>query len=555
MTQPDKSNKVSLVINGTTIEVAEGTSVLDAARKAGYSIPTLCHLEGQPGFSSCMLCTVEDKKSGKTFASCAIAASPGMEIETENAMLKDKRKTLLELIMSDHLGDCEAPCELICPASVPIPEIIRLLRGGKPDEAAVLLRTRIPLAGVLERICTAPCENGCRRGKVDESVSIMNICRHAADLPVPEDPRLEAVKEPEPAFVGKKIAVVGAGPAGLSAAYHMAKAGLDVTVFDDHEEAGGMLRYAVTEDVLPRNVLNAEIERIQKVGVKLKLGTRIGAEGNEPFAEWRKGFDAIALCIGQIAAPEDEAINTRTQKPHPSPTRPDEVQRFGVKADTSGIKTDRANLQTSDKSIYCGGDATRFFRKAVKAVGDGRKLALSIQQHLRNEAVKGYVEPFKCMMSKFSPEDLAEYAKRATPDKRYSFTENPAEPLPQEDIAKEANRCLACDCAAKDDCDLREHCDTYNVKANRFKPATPIPYFEDKTHTELTHDAGKCIRCSICVRLSAIKKEPIGLAALGRGIVKHPGPPTGKTWGDALQLKPKEYAYQCPTAAIALKRD
>ncbi len=552
-TETPNAPTVPILINGETVEVAEGTSVLEAARRAGFDIPTLCHLEGQPGFSSCMLCTVEDKASGKTFPSCAIAAAPGMDIETENEMLTEKRRTLLELIMSDHSGDCEAPCELACPASVPIPEVIRLLRGGRPGEAAVLLRERIPLAGVLERICGAPCEGGCRRGKVDESVSIMHVCRHAADLPVPDDARLAAPEQPlHPSYAGKRVAVVGAGPAGLSAACHLGRAGLDVTVFDDHEEAGGMLRYAVPEEQLPRRVLDAEIELIRRAGVKIELGKRIGED--VPFEEWRKDFDAICLCLGQITDPEKESKSRKAKQPHPSPTHPDEIGRFGVKPATGGIKVDKNSLRTSDDSIFCGGDAIRFFRKAVKAVGDGRRIADSVKQRLRGEEVCGTTDPFKCVMGKFTPEELAKYAGRATPDGRQEFPESPDEPFPEERVVRESNRCLACDCAAKNDCDLRDHCDTYDVKASRFKPADPIPYFLDETHPLIAQDRGKCIRCAICVRLAALKKEPVGLAGMGRGITKHPGPPTGKTWADALQRDALDYCESCPTGAISEKR-
>ena len=548
----DTSPTVSIQINGQPIEVAEGTTVLDAARGAGCKIPTLCHLEGQPGFSSCMLCTVEDKATGKTFPSCAIAAAPGMDIETENPMLTEKRRTLLELMMSDHSGDCEAPCTLACPASVPIPEIIRLLRSGQPEEAAVLLRQRTPLAGVLERICGAHCEGGCRRGKVDESVSIMNVCRYAADLPVPEDARLLAPGKPvDPAYEGKRVAVLGAGPAGLSVACHLARAGVDVTVFDDHEEAGGMLRYAVEEDQLPRNVLDAEIDLIRRAGVKFELNHRVGEK--ESFDEWKNGFDVVSLCIGEISDPAKES-KSKKKKPHPSPTLPDEVDQYGVKKSTSGIKVDKASLQTSGEGVFCGGDAIRFFRKAVKAVGDGHRLSVSIQQFLRGDSVAGEHDPFKCTMSKFSPEELAKYATRATPDPRQPFTEDPAAPLPMDDIVKEANRCLACDCEAKHDCDLREHCDTYGAKPNRLKPLEPIPYFVDQTHPEIDHDPGKCIRCAICIRLSELKQEAVGLAPMGRGIEKRPGPPTGKTWAEALQKDPGDYCAQCPTAAISPKR-
>jgi len=550
---PD-SQSVEITINGEVISVAEGTSVLEASRRAGFEIPTLCHLEGQPGFSSCMLCTVEDKKTGKTFASCAIAAAPGMEIETENPMLADKRRTLLELIMSDHSGDCEAPCELVCPASIPIPEIIRHLRNNRPAEAARLLRERVPLGGVLERICTAPCEKGCRRSKVDEGVSIRNICRFAADLPYDyEQAKQDAASAAETtsATLGR-VGILGAGPAGLAAAWHLAKAGADVTVVDEHDEAGGMLRYAVPAEKLPRDVLDQEIELVRHAGVRFELGRKIG--GDDSFDQWRQGFDAVILCVGQISDPDKLPSNMKTRAPHPSPLHPDKAgERFGLQMAGAGFKIDKATMMTSTEGVFAGGDAARFLRLAVRAVGDGKRVAAAVLQHLRNEPVTGDHSRFNCSMGNLKPDQLAEFAKRGSEEGRFTFHADPAAPLPADDILREAARCMACDCAAKHDCDLREHSDTYAVKANRFKPAVPIPYGPDYTHPDIEHDPGKCIRCAICVRLSAIKQEPVGLAALGRGIQKHPGPPTGKSWADALKKDPLDYSRHCPTGAIAPK--
>jgi len=539
---------ITLSINGSPIEVAAGTSVLEASRKAGYELPTLCHLEGQPGFSSCMLCTVKDKETGKTFPSCAISAASGMDIETESDELSELRKSLLEMILSDHSGDCEAPCELVCPASVPIPEIIHLLLNDRPSEAATLLRERVPLGGVLERICTAPCEKGCRRAKVDDGVSIRNICRYAADLPYDAD----AIVLPPPNPALGRVGILGAGPAGLSAAWYLAKAGIAVTVVDEHEHAGGMLRYAVPEEELPRDVLDQEIQLIRSAGVEFDLGKRIGDEIS--FADWKSGFDAVVLCPGQITDPDKLPTNFKDRTPHPRPLHPDQAADiFSLDMAKAGFKVEKSTGGTSESGVFAAGDASRFLRLAVRAVADGRNVAESVKQFLSKDEVAGPHTMFNCSMGKLNPEQLKEFAKRGTEDGRYQFSENPAEPLDKETILKEAARCMACDCAARHDCGLREHSDTYGAKSNRFKPATPIPYHVDVEHPEIAYDVGKCIRCTICIRLSELKNEPIGLAGMGRGIDKKPGPPTGKTWADALQKEPIDYCNLCPTAALSRK--
>jgi NADH dehydrogenase/NADH:ubiquinone oxidoreductase subunit G len=113
---------------------------------------------------------------------------------------------------------------------------------------------------------------------------------------------------------------------------------------------------------------------------------------------------------------------------------------------------------------------------------------------------------------------------------------------------------MACDCSARHACDLRVYCDEYGAKQTRFKPAERPPWEEDMTHPLLVHEVGKCIRCSLCIRLSVHKEEPIGLAAVGRGSSKRPGPPHGSTWADALTISPEEYAASCPTGAISVHR-
>src|SRR6056297_1005630 len=205
---------ITLKINNKQIQVEEGTSVMKAALQMGIHVPNLCWHDELEHFTSCMLCLVKDNVNGKLFPSCSIKTTEGMEVITDDEEIREARKTALELLLSEHVGDCEAPCRIACPAHMNIPLMNRLIATGKMDKALEVVMRDIALPAVLGRICPAPCEGACHRKTVDEPVAICLLKRFAGDagaarLQVPEKP------------AGKKVAVIGAGPAGLAAAYYL----------------------------------------------------------------------------------------------------------------------------------------------------------------------------------------------------------------------------------------------------------------------------------------------------------------------------------------------
>src|SRR5659263_188162 len=127
--------KIKLTINALEVEVRKGSTILEAAAEAGFEIPTMCNNGEVEHFSSCMVCLVKDIKSGSFMPSCATRVQEGMNILTDDAELTEARKTALELLLSEHVGDCEAPCRIACPAFMDIPLMNRLIAAGKMDEA------------------------------------------------------------------------------------------------------------------------------------------------------------------------------------------------------------------------------------------------------------------------------------------------------------------------------------------------------------------------------------------------------------------------------------
>jgi len=187
----------------------------------------------------------------------------------------------------------EAPCIAACPAGIDIPGYLRLIAQNEPAAACALIMEKAPFPGILGRVCTHPCEKACKRGEVNEPISICAAKRYAAD---------KANKLPEQIFrtdpdTGHKIAIIGSGPAGLTAAFYLRKKGHQVTVFEARSKAGGMMRYGIPAYRLPEAVLDREIDQVLQVGIELKTGTKFGQDCDIDQLK-ADGFDAIFIAVG-----------------------------------------------------------------------------------------------------------------------------------------------------------------------------------------------------------------------------------------------------------------
>ena len=233
-----------ITIDGKEVEVAPGHTVLEAARQIGIAIPTLCHLEKCGPLTSCQVCLVKVVANGQSrlTPSCATLAVPGMVIESETDEVHEARRTALELLFSDHVGDCLSPCNRLCPLQLNIPAMLRQIQAGRLDEAIVTVRQSLPLAGVLGRLCHHPCEQGCRRGVFDEPAAIREMERFLTDHDSKQEFRQSVLSMPKAASTRQSVVVVGAGPAGLAAAHDLARSSFAVTVIDRNARPGGTLR-------------------------------------------------------------------------------------------------------------------------------------------------------------------------------------------------------------------------------------------------------------------------------------------------------------------------
>lgn len=283
---------INLTINGQMISAPAGTTILEAAKQNGIYIPTLCYDEAVEVYGACGLCVVEAEGIPKLLRSCSAKISEGMVVNTESERVVKSRKIAMELLMSAHDGDCVAPCQLACPANTDCQGYVGLIANGKFDDAIKLIKNKISLPASIGRVCPHPCEKACRRGKVEEPINIAQLKAFAADLDLKGDSYVPDVAD----STGKKIAIIGGGPAGLTAGLYLRELGHEVTVFDMMEKMGGMLRYGIPQYRLPKEVLDAEISLIEKTGVKMVNNCRLGRDIT--LDEIRNDNDAVILAPG-----------------------------------------------------------------------------------------------------------------------------------------------------------------------------------------------------------------------------------------------------------------
>ena len=284
---------IKLTINGREVTGKKGDTILTIAAQNGIEIPNLCYNKNLKIYGSCGLCVVEAENSPKLLRACATVAADGMVIHTHSERARQARKIALELLMSDHEGDCKGPCHLNCPARTDIQAYIKAIANGDDKKAVEIIKEKISLPASIGRVCPHPCEQDCRRQFVEQPLSIAYLKAFAADKDMASD---EPFKPSVAVANGKKVGIVGGGPAGLNAAYQLAVKGYAVTVFDMMPEMGGMLRYGIPEYRLPKAVLAAEVKQIADLGVVLKNNVKVGKDVT--LDTLRSEFDAILVAVG-----------------------------------------------------------------------------------------------------------------------------------------------------------------------------------------------------------------------------------------------------------------
>ncbi len=286
-------SEIRLNIDGLEVMGFDGQTILDIARENGIKIPTLCHDDRVKVYGSCGICVVEAEGMPRLLRSCSTLAANGMIVKTNTKRVLKSRKTALELLLSDHVGDCRPPCALACPGQTDCQGYVGLIANGENKESVKLIKDKIPLPGSIGRVCPHPCETACRRKMVEEPISIAALKSYAADKDMLSG---ELYTAEIGAPTGKNVAVIGGGPGGLSAAYFLRTFGHEVTIFDAMPYMGGMLRYGIPEYRLPKAYLQHEIDAVENMGVTFKNNIKIGRDLTLDYI--KATFDATIVAVG-----------------------------------------------------------------------------------------------------------------------------------------------------------------------------------------------------------------------------------------------------------------
>lgn len=349
-----------LQIDDRLVEVSPGSTVLEAARRLGIAVPTMCFREGLEPSTSCMLCVVKDEGRGRLIPACAARAEEGMRIRSADEDVRRSRRATLELLFSEHVGDCEAPCARVCRSELDIPRLLRRVAAGDWEGAAAVVREGRGSPDDPCHGCEAVCEQACRRGHHDGPLAIRRIVRE------------------------------------------------------------------------------------------------VHAWG-------------IARGSGRLSEPE---------APPPSRRR----------------------------------------------------------------------SRFNCAMGRLKDGEMEEFIKDASSAPPLGGPpEQPAGPR----ASQEAARCLGCDCRKAATCLLRRYAQEYAVRPREYQPDERPRFRRVRGHPSAVCEPGKCIRCGLCVKITALRREPLGLTFLQRGFDMEVGVPFGAPLSAGLVFSAEECVQACPTAALA----
>ncbi len=339
-----------------------------------------------------------------------------------------------------------SPCTATCPLHCNAHGYVALVSQGKFKEALALVREKLPFPGILAYACAHPCERECKRIEKDRPISICALKRFLVDHG--EEPEFEFTPSEDK---GKKIAIVGGGPSGLTAAYDLRKMGYSVTVFESKGELGGLVTHGFPSYRLPRQVVEKDLSVIAKMGIEVKCNTQVGKDVSPETLT--QSYDAIFSAGGIAGAGPIAHAFEGLKKTSPSPFPPrGKGEGGGLKMTRRGtIRVNPVSLETSVKGIFAGGDMVTGPGTIIESMAHGRKAAFSIDRYLRGEDL---LQGRETEGTQISPlRSLLPYSKRMEREILPDMVKPVAASFTAEEAMEEAKRCLNCaGCSACGEC-------------------------------------------------------------------------------------------------------
>jgi hypothetical protein len=517
----DKITMIKLKIDDREVSAGEGMTILEAATREGIDIPSMCHNRESGHFTSCMVCLVRERNSPSLFPSCAVMVTEGMDIITIDPEIAESRKTALELLLSEHIGDCEAPCRISCPANMDIPLMNTFLAAGMYDEALQTVVQDIALPSVLGRICPAPCEGACHRKGIDAPVSICILKRFAGD-------RGTRTFSPAPPRSGN-VAIIGAGIAGLSAVWYLQLAGISCELFDSNPMPGGALRYEIDASRLDRKVLDDEINHILSSGVRYHPGKTVDTN---LFIELVATRDAVVVATGNFSGLTGD---------------------WGLDNNGKQLTVNKRSLRTNIPNVFAIGNVNRSTKLAIRSAAQGKEVSFSILQMLDGLEPEGEPKQFNSRIGRLRQEEHGLYMQETSRETRLEPVDGNNSGFNPDEVAREASRCMHCECLKPANCTLRILAGKHGASQRRFSYEERKTIKKNSEHDQVVYEAGKCIKCGICVRLAAVKGESPGLTFMGRGYDVEIAVPFEESIRDAIKKSGLMLTEACPTGALSAR--
>ena len=382
------------------------------------------------------------------------------------------------------------PCQEACPAHIDVPRYVRHIAQGDFHQALLVIYEKIPFPSVCGHICARPCEARCNMRFIDDPIAIRSLKRVAAEKGGP-------VTLESPSFkTGNKVAVIGSGPAGLTAAFHLTRLGHEVYVFEAQEKTGGMMRLQLSGNGLKKEVLDAEINTIKGIGFNLHTGTKI-----ESIDELlMKGYGVTLVAVGAPRKTEAGVVGEE----------PEGLKKLGLSPTENGtVKVDKDTMSTGIKGVFACGDVTTGVRSVIYGIASGRKAAESIDRYLGGEGdITLRLAPPEGEITHFMPDLTVTRMDihSLPPQEGINHFADGEQPLVEEAAITEAKRCLRCDLPIIADTDSCCGCITCelvcSLKEDSFNPlmaAVKIEKIRGGAEFGIAFTT-ECDSCGLCVR-------------------------------------------------------